>query len=549
MSMQPESIAAVPEETARVARAIVPKGNRYLLLRDELGTIYTDEVFLKLYPSRGSYAEAPWRLALVCIMQYMENYTDRQAAEAVQMRIDWKYALSLELTDQGFDATVLSEFRSRLVEHKQEAVLLDELLKLCRERGWLKERGKQRTDSTHVLAAIRTLNRLECVGETLRAALNSLAVVVPGWVRSGVPQEWYERYGSRVEDYHFPKEKTKRQAIAEQMGADGWYLLSLLQGPDAAAWLREVPAVEVLRRVWVQQYGSHEGTPYWRSDEDIPPAALYISSPYDPDAHMSIKRSTVWTGYKVHLTETCDEETPHLLIHVETTAATTQDMEMTDVIHQGLAAKQLLPTKHVADTGYVDGPHLVKSQRTYGIDLIGPVTVNASWQARRSPAFATDRFQIGWAAKMAPCPQGKVSRKWTHCLEQGRGAVESIRIQFGKQDCLACPCRSECTTAPSNPRQLTIRPQDQYEAILETRRRQTTQEFQEQYAMRAGIEGTISQGVRAFDLRHARSIGHAKTHLQHIITATAIDVVRLIATCMGIPRDGTRVSRFASLAL
>src|SRR6266536_3194546 len=210
MSMQPESIAAVPEETARVARAIVPKGNRYLLLRDELGTIYTDEVFLKLYPSRGSYAEAPWRLALVCIMQYMENYTDRQAAEAVQMRIDWKYALSLELTDQGFDATVLSEFRSRLVEHKQEAVLLDELLKLCRERGWLKERGKQRTDSTHVLAAIRTLNRLECVGETLRAALNSLAVAAPDWLRAHSDPQWIDRYGPRIDDSRLPEKPEAR---------------------------------------------------------------------------------------------------------------------------------------------------------------------------------------------------------------------------------------------------------------------------------------------------------------------------------------------------
>ncbi len=435
------------------------------------------------------------------------------------------------------------------MQAKQEAVLLDTLLTLCRERGWLKERGRQRTDSTHVEAAIRTLNRVECVGETLRAALNSLSGVVPEWVQAWIPTQWHERYDQRVEDFRIPKEATKREAFLLQIGRDGWDLLQLLRQAHAPSWLVNLPAVEVLRQVWVQQYGRADETIFWRGNENIPPSSLLISSPYDPDAHMSIKRSTVWTGYKVHLTETCDEETPHLLIHVETTAATTQDMEMTDVIHQGLAAKQLLPTKHVADTGYVDGPHLVKSQRTYGIDLIGPVTVNASWQARRSPAFATDRFQIGWAAKMATCPQGKVSRKWTHCLEQGRGAVESIRIQFGKQDCLACPCRSECTTAPSNPRQLTIRPQDQYEAILETRRRQTTQEFQEQYAMRAGIEGTISQGVRAFDLRHARSIGHAKTHLQHIITATAIDVVRLIATCMGIPRDGTRVSRFASLAL
>jgi len=544
--MQPESIAAVPEETARVARAIVPKGNRYLLLRDELGTIYTDEVFLKLYPSRGSYAEAPWRLALVCIMQYMENYTDRQAAEAVQMRIDWKYALSLELTDQGFDATVLSEFRSRLVEHKQEAVLLDELLKLCRERGWLKERGKQRTDSTHVLAAIRTLNRLECVGETLRAALNSLAVVVPGWVRSGVPQEWYERYGSRVEDYHFPKEKTKRQAIAEQMGADGWYLLSLLQGPDAAAWLREVPAVEVLRRVWVQQYGSHEGTPYWRSDEDIPPAALYISSPYDPDAHMSIKRSTVWTGYKVHLTETCDEETPHLLINVETTAATTQDIEETEPIHQALAEKHLLPSEHILDTGYVDGPHLVRSSSRYGIELLGPVIVDPSWQGRAGQGFSVSDFAIDWEAHRVICPQGKTSRKWKWAYNAHGG--DRIHVEFGKKDCLACPCRAQCTTAQSNPRQISFHPQAQHEAIQSARKRQTTQEFKDRYAIRAGVEGTISQGVRAFDLRRSRYLGQVKTHLQHIIIATALDVTRLLAFLMGISRDATRVSRFAALA-
>lgn len=545
--MQPESIAAIPEETARVARAIMPKGNRYLLLRDELGTIYSDEMFHKLYPSRGSYAEAPWRLALVCIMQYMENYTDRQAAEAVQMRIDWKYALSLELTDQGFDATVLSEFRSRLVGHQQEAVLLDALLELCRARGWLKERGKQRTDSTHVLAAIRTLNRLECVGETLRAALNSLAVVVPDWVRQQVPKEWYERYSSRVEDYHFPKEKTKRQAIAEQIGADGWYLLSLLQGRETAAWLREVPAVEVLRRVWVQQYGSHEGTPYWRPDEDIPAAALSISSPYDPEAHLSIKRSTVWTGYKVHLTETCDEERPHLLIHVETTASTTQDIEETEPIHQALAEKHLLPSVHALDTGYVDGPHLVNSSSQYGIEVLGPVIVDPSWQGRAGQGFSLSDFAIDWQAHRVTCPEGKTSRKWKWAYNAHGGG--RIHVEFGKQDCLACPCRSQCTTASSNPRQISFHSQTQHEAIQSARQRQTTQEFKDRYAMRAGIEGTISQGVRAFDLRRSRYIGQVKTHLQHIITATAIDVARLLAFLMGIPRDGTRISRFAALAL
>lgn len=546
MSMQPEPIAAIPEETARIAHMLLPQGNRYMQLRDELGTIYSDEKFVSLYPALGSFAEAPWRLALVTVMQYMENYTDRQAAEAMCVRIDWKYVLSLELTDPGFDFSVLSEFRSRLIAAGQEEVLLDTLLGVCREKGLLKERGKQRTDSTHVLAAIRTMNRLECAGETLRAALNSLAVVVPDWLRAQVPAQWYERYGSRMEDFRMPKEATKRQALAEQIGTDGSTLLTVITSADAPAWLREVPAVEVLRRVWIQQFWVSDGQVKWRSNQDIPPASVLISSPYDCDAHMSIKRSTVWTGFKVHLTETCDEETPHLIIHVETTTATTQDIEETTIIHQQLERKGLLPAEHLMDTGYVDGEHLVMSQDRYRIELLGPVSSDPSWQARDDQGFDISAFLIDWDHRTVTCPQGKTSRKWT--LRQDGNISQVVRAQFGKQDCLACPCRAQCTTAPTNPRQVTFRPRAQHEAIQAARHRQTTQEFQERYAKRAGVEGTISQGVRAFDLRRSRYRGTPKTHLQHVITATAMNMTRLFAWITGVPRDGTRISRFAALA-
>ena len=136
MSLHPQEIPPIPEETARVARAILPQGNRYLLLRDELGTIYSDELFADVYPRLGQPAEQPWRLGLVTVMQFMENYTDRQAAEAVRIRIDWKYVLSLELTDPGFDFSVLSEFRTRLLESEQGKRLLSALLEQCRARGW-----------------------------------------------------------------------------------------------------------------------------------------------------------------------------------------------------------------------------------------------------------------------------------------------------------------------------------------------------------------------------------------------------------------------------
>ena len=547
MSLQPQAIPPIPEETARVARAIFPAGNRYMQLRDELGTIYTDEQFAPLYPAGGQFAEQPWRIALLLVMQFMENYTDRQAAEAMRTRIDWKYVLSLELTDPGFDFSLLSEFRQRLLAAGQEEMLLNTLLQVCRERGYIRERGKQRTDSTHVLAAIRTMNRLECVAETLRAALNSLAVVAPLWLRAQVPLEWYDRYGTRTEEYRFPKEASKRQALTAQIGSDGSWLLMAIRSADAPVWLSEVPAVEILRRVWVQQFWMDEGVLSFRSDTDIPPASILISSPYDPEAHLSIKRSTVWTGYKVHLTETCDEDRPHLLIHVETTPATTQDMEMTGTIHQALANKQLLPAEHAMDTGYVDGEHLVTSQNTYGVELLGPVTSSPSWQSHAGQGFDHAGFTIDWQAKKATCPQGKISRKWT--LKQDGHASEVIRIQFGKQDCLACPCRSQCTTALTNPRQLVVRPQAQFEAIQAARHRQQTREFKERYAIRAGIEGTISQGVRAFDLRRSRYIGLAKTHVQHVITATAMNFSRLLAWLMHIPLDDTRVSRFAALAL
>jgi transposase len=199
MSLKSLPIPPVPEETARVAQAVFPRGNVFIQLRDTLGTIYNDEASADLFPTHGQPALAPWRLALVTVFQFMEGLTDRQAAEAVGDRLAWKYALSLELADPGFDHSVLSEFRARLVAGNAEQRLLDLLLERCREGGWLKARGRQRTDSTHILAKIRALNRVLCVAQTMVYVLNVLAEVAPEWVRAYVPAEWVERYGQRLE--------------------------------------------------------------------------------------------------------------------------------------------------------------------------------------------------------------------------------------------------------------------------------------------------------------------------------------------------------------
>jgi len=229
MSLRPHALESVPEETARVARAAFPKGNPYLLLRDTLGAIFRDDDFATCFPLDGQPGLPPWRLALVTIMQFRENLADRQAAEAVRARIDWKYLLGLALTDPGFDFSVLSEFRDRLLASSTEELLLDKLLERCRAMGWLKVRGAQRTDSTHVLGAIRVLNRLELVAETLRAALNAVATVAPDWLQGFAPLAWYERYGKRIEDVRLPRDKADREAYAQMVGEDGFHFLEAIE--------------------------------------------------------------------------------------------------------------------------------------------------------------------------------------------------------------------------------------------------------------------------------------------------------------------------------
>lgn len=206
--------------------------------------------------------------------------------------------------------------------------LLEKMLVLFQQKGWLKARGRQRTDSTHVLAKIRALNRVLCVWETMRAALNSLAVVAPDWLRAHSHPDCYQR----VDD--------------------------------------------VVR---------------WRSSENIPPPSRYIGSPYDEDAHYSKKRSTTWVGYKVHLTESCETHLPLLITHVETTSAPVSDDAMTAPIHAELARKALLPAEHIVDTGYVDAKLLVESQRDYQIDLVGPTRKNYHWQAKEQKGFDVDQ--------------------------------------------------------------------------------------------------------------------------------------------------------------
>lgn len=547
VSLQHGCVNPVPEQTARVARAAFPRGNPYLKLRDELGTLFTDADFSSLFPVRGQPAFCPWRLALVTIMQYVEGLSDRQAADAVRARIDWKYALGLELSDPGFDSSILSEFRSRLLEGQAEQLLFTKLLEHFRQRKLLRERGKQRTDSTHVLASVRTLNRLELVGEMLRQALNQLAVIAPDWLCVHTHPDWPERYARAFSEYRFPTRLQERAKLMLTIGADGVALLQAAYAPAAPNWLREVPAVELLRQVWVQNYYQDEAGLQWRGEESVPPAAVAICSPTDPEAHLGKKRTTVWVGYKCHLTETCEADLPHLITQVTTTPAPTRDSEAMETIQTGLQEGGLLPAKQLVDGGYVDADLLVSSKRDFGIELVGPAPEDTSWQAREGAGFAGSQFKVDWVAEKVSCPEGKVSVSWKTTTD--RYGNETIEVRFGRSDCRACGSREQCTRSRDMRRTLTLRPQAQYEALQRARERQGGEGFREEYACRAGVEGTISQGVRGLELRRCRYVGQAKTHLQHLMTAAAVNIVRVWQWLDDRPRAKTRQSAFIRLML
>ncbi|MEL6225268.1 MAG: IS1182 family transposase [Cyanobacteria bacterium J06627_8] len=547
MSLKPQSYQ-VPEETKRVAKAIYPEGNRYMRWYDEFGLIFNDEDFRHLYPDDGQPALSPVRMCTVLILQFAANLSDRQVTEAIKTRIDWKYLLCLELTDQGFHYSVLSEFRKRLLQDATLEMLFNKLLGRFIESELLKSRGTQRTDSTKVLASIRTLNRIELVGETLRAALNSLAVVHPSWVQSHIDASWAERYGERIDDFSYPQTEAEQAIYVEQLGADGLYVLEKICQVDSPTWLREIPSIQLLHRVWIQNFTGVADTPdrlRWRDKKECPPGHLAIRSPHDPEARLSRKRQMTWVGYKVHLTEVCDSDQPHFITHVTTTPATLPDNKVTNDVHNSLARKQLTPAVHLVDQAYIDADLLLSSTNDFDVDLCGPVRQDTSWQAREQNGFSSDDFVIDWERQVATCPAGETSLHWLPA--KSTGGKDIIQIKFSKKVCRVCDFQSQCTRSKPPRRSITVFAQAQHFARQLARERMETDEFKAQYAQRAGIEGAISEAANAHGMRRNRYRGLSKTHLQHIFTAMAINLKRATNWLMGVSVAQTRSSPFVQL--
>ena len=360
-----------------------------------------------------------------------------------------------------------------------------------------------------------------------------------------------------MDSWRLPDSDTKRAALAAQYGRDGYALLDAIYAPGAPGWLGELPAVDTLRQIWIQQYYrtiGAGGQVIARRETDVhglPPGRFLLISPYDLDARYSIKRGHGWAGYKVHFTESCDGgqdaagcDLPNLITNVATTEATVPDASMTEPIHQQLQVKDLLPARHLLDSGYPSAPLLVCIRRDFGVQLVTPLLADQSAQAKAGAGYDKTSFVIDFDTHQATCPQGAVNSTWHDSVQNGRPAIV---VTFAASTCRPCPVRTDCTKAATSRRHLTLQPREIHEAQATARAEQTTQQWKNEYKTRAGVEGTMHQAVTATGTRHARYLGIDKTRLEHNLAAAAINLIRLDAYLTGKPLDRGRTTHLARL--
>lgn len=523
--MHPSGFGEVPAETVRVARAAFTKGCMAIRVRDELGSLFSDEQFLDLFAVRGRPAMSPWRLAVVSVLQFTEALPDRQAAEAVRARIDWKYMLGLELTDEGFDASVLCEFRDRMVTGGDTERLLRLLVQRLSAAGLVKLGGRARTDSTHVLAVVRNLNRFELVGEVLRAALEAVAVCAPDWLRDIAPGEWYERYERRVDAYRLPKGEAARVQHAETVGADGLTLWAVVTESSAPPWLAHSRAANPAAGV-NQHYDNDSHQLRWRTQKELPAARELIRSPFDPDARYTVKQSTGWVGYKAHLrlrrptyrharghrSRDHHRRGGHRICPRGTGRARpgARDPPGRHRLHQRRSAHRLPPRPRHRTAGTGRPAHDGTGQ--------GQLRLRHSELPHR------------WDNKQVHCPRGAVSTRWHETIRAGAPFVQTA---FSGRDCTPCPVRSQCTRSPKAPPGLNFHGREHLEALQQARRDQQTPQWRDRYKLRTGIEASIAQATGRCGLQRSRYRGQAKTHLQTVLTAAAVNLIRIDAWLAG----------------
>ncbi len=511
MSLQRPLSRDVPPDTAGLGQALLREDNLYRQIGEHFNELLPQEtVFEPMYAETGRGAISPLLLSLVTVFQMLDRVADRHAAELVIARIDWKYALHLPLGYAGFHFTDLYAFRLRLLEHGAERVVFEQILTKLKASGLIRERGKMRTDSTHILGVLHRLSQLELITECVRVAVQAALVAAPKWCERELPQAFQEAYAQR--QWEFGLRDTEVKAKCAAAAKDGFWFLHVVDTASPKV-VRKLPEVATLRTVLSQQFpDGPDGPPAKR-----PMGHDVIETPHEQEARCATKRGQTWSGYKAQVTETCDEDRPRFIVDLEVTGALDNDSPELSHIQARLQQQGTLPGEQQVDQGYMSAENLVCSAQL-GIHLMGmPLD-----DTRGPPGFRQSDFRIDEATHTATCPAGLQNNIWAQRTTPS-GKPPPTLVRFDASSCQACQFFGRCTCS-SQGRSLTLHP---YRSILLQRRAEAkTPAFQMQLHVRAGIEATISELVRKHGLRCARYRGKTKVRLQAYFTATAANLKR-----------------------
>jgi transposase len=518
MSLKDAFPSEIPPETARLVEVLMADDSVYRIVAECVNDFLRDEDFKDWYAIEGRPGINPIILSLVTLFQFLEKLPDRAAAQMAVMRLDWKYALRQPLDWTGFHYSDLCNFRKRLVAHGGESLIFERLLAYLRKRGLVQAGGRQRTDATHILGAVKQMSDVEVMREAVRMALSALVSSDALWVMRYIPASFTQNYERTISNYRMSKQELER--FIQQTGEEARWLLDQL-AQQAEVELQRLPEVAQLARIWEEQYhyvNEPERLIAVRQGDDK--VINRIRNPHDPDVTYGTKgRGTVsWVGFKLHVTETL--EAPRFITDVTLTSASARDVGDLTPIQNQLAERDLSPAKHYVDQGYMSGEKIAESL-VLGINLrgyIGPDTQG------KPPGFRLEDFDVDTEKQQAICPAGRANQRWVPATGNTDNRV-AVHIFFGKQ-CLDCPFfgPDRCTASQTG-RKLSL---NAFHDVIQARRQEErTEVFQLEMYARAAIEGTISELVRVHGLRRARYRGAKKVRLQMLFTATATNLKRL----------------------
>lgn len=512
MSLKPVDRSEIPEDTAKLGEQLLKEDDLYRLIGEKLGELLTDEELGWMYSHLGGAAISPVILAMMTVFQMMEKLPDRVAAKMVVVRIDWKYALHLPLNWAGFHWSNLSHFRQRLIENEAEYLVFDKLVKGLVEIGFIRQRGKQRTDSMSILGVVAKLSRLELVLETIRVGLEAIAKIDAPWLEKNVPAAYVEKYKGQKQTYKMTKEEVEEEL--QQAGADGLWLLQQME--EATPEVQGLEKVKVMREVWEQQFEWDERGSYEGPREKVEGHGL-IQSPHEPEVRYREKRDKNWQGYVGQVSETAEEKGEvNFITDIGVTDAQASDVRSLPEVQERLVKRDVAPEEQDVDQAYVSGTSLAQSE-TRGIKLVGAIAPEVG-----PKEYKLSDFEVEIEEKKATCPAGQTAESWGK-QHRADGTLD-YRFYFGEQ-CADCPLRTHCTEAKAG---RTITYHEHHQQVVQCRVQMGTEEFKAAMKRRAPVEGTISQVARGGG-RYARYRGLRKVNLQLVFTAVGINLRRLCA--------------------